>query len=159
MSSPAVTAAEIGAFALFRDLPEADRAQLAAAASRRESANGEILYAEGAPATEMFVIEEGQVSLRVQRDGRLIIVGTLGAGEELGWSCLRDEPVELATARATGAARAGRDPRRCPPRAPRRRVARRCGDDAAAPRIAAVHLAAAREQMIRQGREGVITAG
>ena len=159
MSSPAVTAAEIGAFALFRDLPEADRAELAAAASRRHSANGEILYAEGTPATEMFVIEEGQVSLRVQRDGRLIIVGTLGPGEVLGWSCLRDEPLELATARATGAARlvaipadallallGGGSP------AGLATMRRLLG-------IAAVHLAAAREQMIRQGREGAITAG
>ena len=84
MSSHAVTAAEIGAFALFRGLPEADRARLAAAASRRTWADGEILYAEGAPATEMFVIEQGQVSLRVLRDGRLTIVGSLGPGRGPG---------------------------------------------------------------------------
>ena len=36
---------------------------------------------------------------------RLVLVGTLGPGEVLGWSCLRDEPVSLATARATGTVR------------------------------------------------------
>jgi CRP-like cAMP-binding protein len=159
MSSHVVTAAEVGGFALFRGVPEGELATLAAAASRREPADGEIVYAEGAPATEVFLVEHGQVTLRVLRDDRLVMVGTLGPGEVLGWACLRDEPVSLATARASGPVRlvaipaeallalmAGGTP------AGRDTMRRLFG-------VASLHLAAAREQMIRQGREGVITAG
>jgi len=159
MSSHVVSAAEVGGFALFRGLPEEARATLAAAASRREPADGEILYAEGAPATEMFLLEHGQVTLRVLRDGRPVIVGTLGPGEVLGWSCLRDEPVSLATARATGTVRLVAIPAESLLALPasgtpggRTTMRRLFG-------VAALHLAAAREQMIRQEREGVITAG
>lgn len=159
MSPHPVTAAEIGGFALFRGLPAEERATLAAAARRRDPADGEILYAEGAPATTMFLIERGQVTLRVQRDGRPVIVGTLGPGEVLGWSCLRDEPVSLATARTTGPVRLVAIPADA--------LLALLGSGTPAGRtimrrlfgVAAVHLAAAREQMIRQGREGVITAG
>jgi len=159
MSSHVVTAAEVGGFALFRGLPEGERATLAAAASRREPADGEILYTEGAPATDVFLIERGQVTLRVLRDGRPVIVGTLGPGEVLGWSSLRDDPVSLATARATGPVRLVAIPAEAllalltgGTPAGRTTTQRLLG-------VAAVHLAAAREQMIRQGREGVITAG
>ena len=159
MSSHVVTAAEVGGFALFRGLHEGERATLAAAASRREPADGEILYTEGAPATDVFLIERGQVTLRVLRDGRPVIVGTLGPGEVLGWSSLRDDPVSLATARATGPVRLVAIPAEAllalltgGTPAGRTTMQRLLG-------VAAVHLAAAREQMIRQGREGVITAG
>jgi CRP-like cAMP-binding protein len=159
MSSPVVTAAELGGFALFRGLPEAELATLAAAASWRDFTDGEVLYTEGAPAAEMYLIERGQVSLRVLRDERPVMVGTLGPGEVLGWSCLREVPVSLTTARTTGPAQllvfpaeallallGGGSPAG-------RTVMRRLFG------IAAAHLVAAREQMIRQGREGVITAG
>jgi len=53
----------------------------------------------------MFLVERGQVTLGVQRDGRRVIVGTLGPGEVLNWSCLRDEPLSLTTARTAGSAR------------------------------------------------------
>ena len=159
MSSHVVTAAEVGGFGLFRGLPEGERATLADAASRREPADGEILYTEGAPATDVFLIERGQVTLRVLRDGRPVIVGTLGPGEVLGWSSLRDDPVSLATARATGPVRLVAIPAEAllalltgGTPAGRTTMQRLLG-------VAAVHLAAAREQMIRQGREGVITAG
>ncbi len=159
MSLHPVTAAEVGGFALFRGLPAEERATLAAAAIRREPADGDVLYAEGAPATTMFLIERGQVTLRVLRDGRPVIVGTLGPGEVLGWSCLRDEPVSLATARATGPVRLVAIPADA--------LLVLLGSGSPAGRtimrrlfgVAAVHLASTREQMIRQGREGVITAG
>jgi len=159
MSSHVVTAAEVGGFALFRGLPAEERATLAAAASRREPAEGEILYVEGAPATTMFLVERGQVTLGVQRDDRRVIVGTLGPGEVLNWSCLRDEPVSLTTARTAGPAMLVAIPADA--------LLALLGSGSPAGRtlmrrlfgVAAVHLAAAREQMIRQGREGVITAG
>jgi CRP-like cAMP-binding protein len=159
MSSHVVTAAELGGFALFRGLPEAERVMIAAAASRREPADGDVLYAEGAPALEMFLVERGQITLRVVRDGRPVIVGALGPGEVLGWSCLRDEPVSLTTARASGPVRLVAIPAEAllelvssGSPAGRTTMRRLFG-------VAAMHLAAAREQMIRQGREGVITAG
>ena len=159
MSSHVVSAAEIGGFALFRGLPEADRTRIAGAASRREPADGETLYAEGAPAFEMFLVERGQITLRVLRDGRPVIVGTLGPGEVLGWSCLRDEPIYLTSARATGPVRLVV----IPADALLALVTSGTAAGGTTMRrlfgVAALHLAATREQMIRQGREGVITAG
>ena len=159
MSSHPVTAAEGGGFALFRGLPVEEREALATVARRLEPADGETLYAEGAPATTMFLIERGRVTLRVQRDGRPVIVGTLAPGDVLGWSCLRDDAVSLATARATGPVRLVAIP------ADALLLLLGSGSPAGLAimrrlfGVAAVHLAAAREQMIRQGREGVITAG
>ena len=90
---------------------------------------------------------------------RLVLVGTLGPDEVLGWSCLRDEPVSLATARATGTVRAVAIPAESllallasGTPGGRTTMRRLFG-------VAALYLAAAREQMIRQEREGVITAG
>src|SRR5664280_1640454 len=77
----------------------------------------------------------------------------------LGWSCLRDEPVSLATARATGTVRLVAIPAESllallasGTPGGRTTMRRLFG-------VAALHLAAAREQMFRQEREGVITAG
>jgi CRP-like cAMP-binding protein len=159
MSSDLVTAAEVGGFALFRGLPAEERETLAAAARRLEPADGEILYLEGGPATTMFLIESGRVTLAVQRDNRRVIVGTLGPGEVLNWSCLRDEPMSLTTARTAGPARLVAIPADA--------LLAMVGGGSPAGRtvmrrlfgVAAMHLAAAREQMIRQGRDGVITAG
>ncbi len=159
MSPHVVTAAEIDGFALFRDLPADERGTLAAAASRLEPAAGEILYVEGALATTLFLVERGQVTLGVQRDDRRVIVGTLGPGEVLNWSCLRDEPVSLATARTAGAAVLVAIPADA--------LLALVGSGTPAGRtvmrrlfgVAADSLDAAREQMLRQGREGVITAG
>jgi CRP-like cAMP-binding protein len=159
MSSHPVTAADVGGFALFRGLPAEERETLAAAAAWREPADAEVLYVEGGPATTMFLIERGQVTLGVQRDNRRVIVGTLGPGEVLNWSCLRDEPVSLTTARTAGPARLVAIPADA--------LLALVGSGSPAGRIvmrrlfgvAAVHLDAARDQMLRQGREGVITAG
>ena len=159
MSSHPVTGAELGGFALFRGLPAEERAALAAAASRREPADGDVLYDEGGPATTMFLVERGQVTLGVQRDGRRVIVGTLGPGEVLNWSCLRDEPLSLTTARTVGAALLVAIP------ADALLELLQSGGPAGLTvmrrlfGVAALHLDTARDQMLRQGREGVITAG
>ena len=159
MTSHPVTAAELGGFALFQGLPVEERATLAAAARWREPVDGAVLYAEDGPATTLFLIERGQVTLGVQRDGRRVIVGTLGPGEVLNWSCLRDEPVSLTTARTAGSARLVAIPADAllalleSGRPAGLIVMRRLFS------VAAIHLDAARDQMLRQGREGVITAG
>ncbi len=159
MRSQPVTAAELDDFALFHGLPEEERAAVAAAATWLEPADGEVLYDEGGTATTMFLVERGTISLGVQRDGRRVVVGTLGAGEVLNWSCLRDEPLSLTTARTSGPARVVAIPARAllafleSGRPAGVTVMRRLFG------VAAVHLDAARDQMLRQGREGVITAG
>jgi CRP-like cAMP-binding protein len=100
-----VTAAELDGFSLFHGLPPADLALVAAAAERRDLADGSVIHTEGGPATELCLVERGQVALRITRDGRQIIVGVFGADEVLGWSCLREDPVALTTARASGPVR------------------------------------------------------
>ncbi len=159
MGAHPVTAAELSGFALFHGLPADERERLAAAARWLQPADGEVLYAEDATATTMFLVERGTVTLGVQHDGRRVIVGTLGPGEVLNWSCLRDEPLSLTTARAVGSAMLVAIPAEAllalleSGRPAGLTVMRRLFG------VAAVHLDAARDQMLRQGREGVITAG
>ncbi len=159
MTVPPVSAAEVGGFALFRGLSEADRAALAAVAVRRDLPDGEVLYAEGGPAMELSILERGQATLRVLREGRQIVVATLGPNEPLGWSCLREDPIALTTARAAGPIRlvafpAGPLLDLMASGSPGGRIlVRRLLN------VAALNLAATREQMVRHGREGVITAG
>lgn len=154
-----VTAADLERFSLFRGLPEAERATLAAAAERRELADGAVLHAEGGPAIELFLVETGQITLRLHREGRSIGVGTLGPDEQLGWSCLREDPVALATGQANGPVRIVA--------IPAQPLIDLMGSGSAAGlllvrriiNVAALDLAATREQIVRHGREGVITGG
>jgi CRP-like cAMP-binding protein len=154
-----VSAAELGGFTLLRGLPEGDRSLLAASAERRELPDGAILYAEGTPTTELYLVEHGHITLRIMRDGRPVIVGLVGPDEPLAWSSFREEPLALTTARASGPVQlvAIRSERMldlmCSGTPSGRTLLQRIID------TAALNLAATREQMIRHGREGVITAG
>jgi CRP-like cAMP-binding protein len=158
MTGP-VTAAELGRFSLFRGLPDEDRVALAAVAERRDLADGANLYAEGGPALELYLVERGQVTLRVFREGHTIIVGTFGPNEPLGWSCLREDPVALTTARASGPLRLIAIPAEpllalmSSGSAVGRTLVQRFLN------VAALNLAVTREQIVRHGREGVITGG
>ncbi len=64
------------------------------AASLRSPAAGEVIFSEGDPASERFVVREGTVELR--RGGT--VVETLGAGAILGEMALLDPAPRSATA-------------------------------------------------------------
>jgi CRP/FNR family cyclic AMP-dependent transcriptional regulator len=159
MNEPAVSAHELGAIGLFRGLPEDDLESLAEVASLTALSDGEILFQQGDPANTLFVVSAGGLVLRASRHGRSVIVETVGPGEVVGWSAMRESATALATARAVGrtkviaipvdpivdlAAGGSRDSRLL--------VRRIVG-------LAATQLEASREQLLQAGREGVITAG
>jgi CRP-like cAMP-binding protein len=154
-----VTTAEIARISLFEGLPAEDLATLAAAASRRRLEGGETLFEQGRPARTLHVVVEGGLVLRAEADGRSIIVESLRRGDLVGWSAMREGAVTLSTARATGRTEviaipvdtvldlaAGGSTESA------RLVRRIVG-------LAAQHLEASWNQLLRSGNEGVISGG
>ncbi|MCP5367530.1 MAG: Crp/Fnr family transcriptional regulator [Hyphomicrobiales bacterium] len=83
----------LGRTDLFRGVPAADLARLAAAAAPRAYAAGQTLFEEGAPAAAFHCIVAGQVRLfRWTPDGDEKIYQVLGAGKLLAESAVFADP-------------------------------------------------------------------
>jgi CRP-like cAMP-binding protein len=87
---------------LFQDLSKRDRERVATWADEVDLPAGYHLLDQGGFAHEFFVIEEGEVEVRV--DDRLI--GTLGRGEMLGEIALVNHDTRTASVIASTAVRA-----------------------------------------------------
>jgi CRP/FNR family transcriptional regulator, cyclic AMP receptor protein len=62
---------------------------------------GEVVFAQGDPATTVFYVQDGVVKLSaVSARGKEAVVAVLGAGEFFGEACLADHAMRLRTARA-----------------------------------------------------------
>jgi CRP-like cAMP-binding protein len=68
--------------------------------------NGEILVRQGEVGDSMFVIQEGDVEIVVERDGRETVVGESHAGDMLGEMAIFLHERRSATVRAKGQVRA-----------------------------------------------------
>jgi CRP-like cAMP-binding protein len=68
--------------------------------------NGEILIRQGEVGECMFVIQEGQVEILVNKTGQEVRVATRGAGEFIGEMAIFERDVRSATVRALGKVRA-----------------------------------------------------
>ena len=68
--------------------------------------DGEILVRQGEVGDSMFVIQEGEVEIVLERDGRETVLRTAGAGEMLGEMAIFLHEKRSATVRAKGRARA-----------------------------------------------------
>lgn len=68
--------------------------------------NGEILVRQGDVGDAMFVIQEGEVEIVVERDGRETVVGFAHAGDMLGEMAIFLHERRSATVRAKGQVRA-----------------------------------------------------
>ena len=155
----AAVAADLERVELFRGLPDEALDRLAEAASRRRLGDGEALFEQGQPAQNLYVVVRGSVVLRTGSGRQAVIVENLGAGGVVGWSALRENATTLSTARAAGPAEVVAIPvepivelvTRGGPGS-RELFQRLIG-------LAAGHLDDAWAQLLRQGREGVITAG
>ena len=159
MTDTDVTAAELAALPLFEGLPEGELADLAARSSRRRLADGETLLDQGEPARDVYAIVSGRLVLRTADERSAAIVANLGPGDILGWSALREAATALSSAKAAAetvlvaipadavvelASGGSRESRGLL----RRLIA-----------VAAADLEASRVQLLRSGREGVITGG
>jgi CRP-like cAMP-binding protein len=68
--------------------------------------DGEILVRQGEAGDSMFVIQEGEVEVVLERNGRETLLHTAGAGEMLGEMAIFLHEARSATVRAKGRARA-----------------------------------------------------
>ncbi len=67
----------------------------------REYRKKQIVFAQGAPANEMFYIQTGRVKLSVvSEQGKEAVIAILGAGDFFGEGCLAGQPLRIATASA-----------------------------------------------------------
>jgi CRP/FNR family transcriptional regulator, cyclic AMP receptor protein len=86
---------------LFAALPEEVRAGLRAQLETREYARGEILFRQGDPATEMFVVLDGRIAIATQSgDGREAVVAVLERGGLFGELAIFDDAPRSADGRA-----------------------------------------------------------
>jgi CRP-like cAMP-binding protein len=68
--------------------------------------DGEVLVRQGDRGNSMFVIQEGEVEVVVDRGGREILLRTAGKGEILGEMAIFERVKRSATVRAKGEVRA-----------------------------------------------------
>ncbi len=67
--------------------------------------DGEVIIREGETGDCMYVVEDGQVEVVVNRNGEEVRLGLLGAGELFGEMALFENEVRTATVRSLGEAR------------------------------------------------------
>ena len=67
--------------------------------------DGEIIVRQGEVGDRMFVVQQGQVQVLLERDGREIPLRVLGEGEFIGEMSIFEQEVRSATVRAQGEAR------------------------------------------------------
>lgn len=78
----------IAAHPFARGLKPEHLAALADCAMETQFAPGELIFREGEFANRFYFIIEGEVALESGPNGIAAIIGTIGAGEVLGWSWL-----------------------------------------------------------------------
>ncbi len=95
-----VDPSRITGLALLQALDAEQQARIAAIAEEEHLPAGTVVFREGDPSGEVYVVLEGRVSLsmRVERRGEQLIL-TFGPGELLGWSGFRSNGRRVATAR------------------------------------------------------------
>ena len=155
----AVHGTDLAGVSLFEDLPTDELDALAAQAERRSLRDGDVLFEQGRPARTLYVVVSGGLILRAGDGGSSVIVDTLRPGDLVGWAAMRPGAVTLSTARAVAATEVIAIP--VDPiidlAAGGSRESRRLVQRIVA--LAATHLEASWAQLLRVGREGVITAG
>lgn len=67
--------------------------------------DGEIIVRQGEVGQSMFVIQEGQVEVLQEREGKEVLLRTASAGEILGEMAIIDRETRSATVRALGEVR------------------------------------------------------
>lgn len=87
--NPPLSGIDPCSFPFVHSLPPAVRAVLLEHAKTAHHAAGAIIFREGEPASEFFLIEEGHVQIEAcSPPDTIVSVQSLGPGDALGWSWL-----------------------------------------------------------------------
>lgn len=98
MSAEAGMLRDIG---IFQDLGDEDRAEVAGRMQLRHCARGELLFQEGDPGEEMYVILSGSVAITVKpKDAAEIVLTRVSSGGFFGEMCIIESAPRSATCRA-----------------------------------------------------------
>lgn len=87
-------------------LPEKYVEMLARLAFEVRFGQDEVIFREGDPSSLFFLILDGKIALEMGAPGRQIIIQTLEAGDELGWSSLLENTSKQFRARCLEPVRA-----------------------------------------------------
>jgi CRP-like cAMP-binding protein len=68
--------------------------------------DGEVIFRQGQVGNCMYVVQDGQFEVVVEKDGEETRLATLGAGDFFGEMAIFENEVRMATVRAVGPARA-----------------------------------------------------
>ncbi|HEY0970930.1 MAG TPA: aspartate ammonia-lyase [Gemmatimonadales bacterium] len=93
------TAAELGALRFLAGISDDHLAHLAGIAERVSHEGDDVLFAEGDPRRDLFVIVKGAVAIEQAGQGRAIRLATFGPGDPVGEGVLLDEERHGTTAR------------------------------------------------------------
>jgi len=75
--------------------------QVVGGGTSREYRKNQIVFAQGAPADEVFYIQNGRVKLSVvSEQGKEAVIAVLGVGDFFGQGCLVGQPLRIGTASA-----------------------------------------------------------
>ncbi|MEX1143573.1 MAG: ATP-binding protein [Anaerolineales bacterium] len=90
---------------LFAGLSEEDFDRLCEMSHEKALEKGEVLFEEGNPGNQAFVIENGQVEILKASAGREVLLAVRGPGELIGEVALLDEAPRMASVRARSPAK------------------------------------------------------
>jgi CRP-like cAMP-binding protein len=87
---PGVEVGVLRQISLFRDLGDADLKSLAALARVRKCSSREVVVRQDVPASALYLLNRGRVSVSASTDGRAVTIGELGPNEIIGEISLLD---------------------------------------------------------------------
>jgi signal transduction histidine kinase/predicted CoA-binding protein len=90
---------------LFAELPDADLQRLCSMIKEVPLAPGEVLFSEGDPGEEAYVIAEGEIEIVKAASGREVLLAVRASGDVIGETALLEMAPRNATARARGVAK------------------------------------------------------
>src|SRR3989304_10443467 len=90
---------------LFAGLSEEDFQRLCEMASEKTLDTGDVLFEEGHPGGQAFVIESGQMEILKASAGREVLLAVRGPGELIGEVALLEDAPRMASVRARTEAR------------------------------------------------------
>ncbi len=102
---------ELGKFSILEGMTSEELEKICALCDDVTFSDGEAIFREGDSSLYLYLIRSGRVSLRMGLPNqKVLVIGTLEPGEELGWSAVRANKPYTASAVAVGKVEAYRLP-------------------------------------------------